>query len=163
MMRGGLERALAIPCRDKRLLAEALIRSAGAWISIRLTPYNIWRSALGTPVALGDRLPVSPSGARVAADVAKAHARIATRFRGWFTCLMLALSARDMLAARGVASLLVLGVRLHDQSGASAGAMGAHAWVVCGEAVIVGEQERAGHTPVAAYVCRHPGQSGSVP
>jgi len=143
--------------RRKRLFIEAVGRSAGAFFMIRLIPYSAWRAQLGDQIALPDvqsasvyqRAPVP----NLINDVAWAHDVAARVSSGGFTCLMLALSARGMLAARDVPSVLVLGVRLRDGEGRGI-AMGAHAWVVCGGKVLVGEKQLSGYAPVAAYVRR---------
>lgn len=71
------------------------------------------------------------------------------------TCLRQALAAQRVLAHRGITSTLHLGVT--GTTGA-----GAHAWVSVGEEVVVGDEQRAGHVPLAAFT-RAPGGAGAGP
>lgn len=142
----------------KLLFLETLWRTTSALVLIRLTPYNVWRSQLGVlvpiPQLLADVGATHAPRTRLMDDVAWSHSVAARLFRKHFTCLMLALSARGMLTSRGTPSVLVLGVRLREGKLTSVRAMGAHAWIISGGTVLVGEKEMAGHTPVAAYVRR---------
>lgn len=156
-----VRRAWQVPLARKVLLAETVLRTASAWVLIRLTPYKFWGSRLGLPVPVPEEQASIRAGraswTRLMDDVAWSHHVVSRVFGTTFTCLMLALSARGLLSSRGASGVLVLGVRLREGGPSSVRAMGAHAWVVSGGAVLVGEMEMAGHTPVAAYVRRKRG------
>lgn len=137
----------------KLLVLEAFVRSSMAWVMVRMVPYRWWKSRLGVPVSVDVRLPLSPENLAAARAVSRAHAFLSRRASGVFTCLMLALSARAMLSARGVPHVLVLGVKL-DKSGA-AQTLAAHAWIVCGNSMfVVGGDQKGSYSPVAAYAYR---------
>lgn len=144
--------------RRKIAFIEAFGRSLGAWFLIRLTPYRMWRSRLGTPVPLASATltgrSARGSGDPVLEDVAWAHAALVRLFGTGFTCLMLAFSARAMLRRRDRPSLLVLGVKRNAEAAATPAAdkLAAHAWVVSQGFEVVGGEARQGHMPVAAYV-----------
>lgn len=55
-------------------------------------------------------------------------------------CLVRALAAAAMLHRRGVPATVVIGVR-HAP-------FGAHAWLVVGGQVVLGDEDRAGHVPL---------------
>ncbi len=67
-----------------------------------------------------------------------------------FTCLMLALTAREMLQSRGIESRLILGVERapnHNRKDP----FGAHAWVIANGLTVVGAEGSDRFTPVAVY------------
>lgn len=136
------------------MLAEAISRVSFAWVIVRLLPYKLWRRRLGvlSPLRASDEVaqPVKGEQQQLARDVAWAHGVIERSFGSLFTCLMLALSARDMLARRGLASTIILGVERHTR-GNREKRMGAHAWVKLGDCYIVGKEGSERFTPVAAY------------
>jgi hypothetical protein len=63
------------------------------------------------------------------------------------TCLVRALAAQRMLAARRIPCTLVLGVR--QESGGQE--ITAHAWVRVGAEIVVGRHEAPDYAPVASY------------
>jgi hypothetical protein len=130
-----------------------MLGTAAAWIMIRLVPYRIWRSRLGTPVPLASSQ-LRGVAARVSdkeplKEIAWAHGLLARLFGKQFTCLMLAFSARGMLRRRKMPSLLVLGVK--RSPGVTAKRLGAHAWVLSGNFEVVGGDSGGGYAPIAAY------------
>jgi hypothetical protein len=126
-------------------------------VCIRLLPYSVWKSVLGEAVHLEHDSTLGPFQAiaernTTLTEIAWVHARFERAARGVFTCLMIAISARGMLAARGVSSVLILGVRKKRQEKAIGDvSLGAHAWLVCCGTIVVGAEQQAGHAPVAAF------------
>ena len=79
---------------------------------------------------------------------------------GNLTRLAQAICGKGLLARRGIDSVIVLGVRLGgvaDVRSETSGGLGAHAWLCVGEIVLLGDETRPGHTPIARYasVPRH--------
>lgn len=139
------------PARRKLVLAEAFACTLSAWATVRFASYATWRQRLGEPAPLTDVAAIEKGAPREALleDIAWAHRGLARVFGRHFTCLMLALSARSMLARRKRPSVIVLGVRLGKQGAREP--IDAHAWVLSGGSEIVGGETRIGHTPVIAY------------
>ncbi len=88
----------------------------------------------------------------MARDLRWAMAGLARAWPGRPTCLMLAIAARQVLVARGIACELFFGVRGRG-GGADPGApaFGAHAWLLCAGIVVTGEDEAARFEPIAVY------------
>lgn len=153
-----LFRGLQWPADRKLILIEALVCTALAWVSVRLTPYDSWRRELGVPVPLAATTisgpPAQSSGAMILTDIAWAHRVISRIFGSRFTCLMLAFSVRSMLRRRGLSSLLVLGAKRRNRP--SGDPLGAHAWVLCQGFEMVGGDTRDGHIAIAAYESAFP-------
>jgi Transglutaminase-like superfamily len=153
-----LRRVWRLPTRRKLVLLEAGASTLAAWAMIRMVPYRLWRAALGVPLAL-NATPLTGASARssnerVLGDIAWAHERLARRLGRFFTCLMLAMSARSMLRRRHLSSVLILGVKREGTAAPGADALHAHAWVLSQGYEIVGGEQREGHMPVAAYGLR---------
>lgn len=152
-----LRRAWALPLRRKLLVLEALARLAAVWVCIRMLPYPAWKSMLGEPTPITPSMTVVNTDSRTIGnsqlgEVEWVHDRIERVTRGVFTCLMIALSARAMLSSRGISSLLILGVKLKDNSaGPGRRGIGAHAWLRCRGVVVVGHSQQQGHVPIAAF------------
>ena len=145
-----IRRAASVPFTRQLMYGEAVARLIGAWVLVRLVPYRLWRGVLGQ---LGDSNPNAISNdasAEIAVHIASLHFVLHRIFGTRFTCLMLALSARGMLKARGVPSRLVLGVNRKPTERA-ASKLGAHAWVTCGDIEIIGHEGNDTFIPVAEY------------
>ena len=108
---------------------EARLCLGLAHLCVRVLPTRIWRGRAVTrphpaTVQLTERQ--LERSRVVAAQVRNASARC--------TCLVRALAAQWMLWLRGIPSTLWLGARIHDD------ALDAHAWLQCGERVVLGER-----------------------
>ncbi len=128
---------LALPGLERRLLFEAWWRLLSAALRLRLAPRRTLAQALlpgaapAVGAAVGEAIPAS------AGDAALAVARAAGHHLWPMTCLPRSLALQRMLARRGIAASLAIGVR---REGGDAGMIAAHAWVeVGGQAV--GEPE----------------------
>lgn len=132
--------------RERRLLAEAVVCQAVAWVAVRAVPFRKWSHRLGTMHRETD-LVDAPGFREVAEDVAWAVG-CAKRWMPWrVTCLMEAVAARMMLSRRGIPSTLYLGVM--PARGGSA--MEAHAWLRCGTMILTGASERERFTAVTTF------------
>lgn len=142
---------MGLSARKKFLLLEALTRVVIAWFLIRIIPYRMWRRLLGRPESgVEPEVNLGEEQLAIAREIAWAHQAIYRTFGSAFTCLMLALSARNMLLKRGMSSTIVLGVERHSRGG-QCRQTGAHAWVKLGPMFITGEEGCGRFTPVAAF------------
>ncbi len=141
---------MALPRIRKRLLLEAALGLSSALWLVRRKPFRAYVATLGQahPGEYVDTaMPVIAT--RPLGQVRWALRHVNRLARGRFTCLMLAIAGKRMLNRRGLANTLVLGVR--PDKGDEGDPFGAHAWLRAGPYVIIGEEERAGHIPVASY------------
>ena len=145
-----IRRAVSVPFARQLMYGEAVARLIGAWILVRLVPYRLWREILGQPGDSGSYSISNDGSAEIALHIASLHFVLHRIFGTRFTCLMLALSARGMLKARGVASRLVLGVN-RKPTDVAASKLGAHAWVTSGDVEIIGHEGNETFIPVAVY------------
>lgn len=144
-------RWLRMPLRRQLMYGEAIIRLIAAWILIRWVPYRFWRHMLGKRGRLDQSSRLKNQEIELAQSIASLFRILNGIFGVRFTCLMLAMSARGMLRARNVESVLVLGVNRNIEEGELT-ALGAHAWVKSGKIDIIGHDGDEQFTPVALYV-----------
>ncbi|KQX17781.1 MULTISPECIES: lasso peptide biosynthesis B2 protein [unclassified Sphingomonas] len=134
--------------------AETAFALALAWLLIFVIPLRFTLARLGSS-ACGDRPRAAPSdqaqliGRSIAARVAWLSRRLPLDVM----CLQRALAALLMLRRRGIRTVIRFGVRRLDDS------IGAHAWLMLGDVVLLGEEEAAGFVPIAdlgeGFVSRH--------
>lgn len=134
-----LHRFVALTGGERRLLLEAWWRLLAAAVRLHLAPRRTLAAALAgaLPQAAGDG-----ASASIAQPVALAVARAAAHHFAPMTCLPRALALQKMLAKRGIASTLRIGVRK------AAATIDAHAWVevegrALGEPATIEERYRA--------------------
>jgi hypothetical protein len=111
-------------------------------VLVRVMPFR--RIAARIERDLGGTPPPSPIGVvrRVQWAVAAAHRRLP-----WIPCLATAVAANRLLARRGVASTLWLGVRPDGDAG-----FAAHAWLEAESCVVTGGREKKTFQPLRALV-----------
>lgn len=136
----------------KRLLIEAFFYASVAFVMIRLLPYRVWRKRLGVPVlppvSSYEASDLVSEGPSELSDILWTYASLYRNAR-FFTCLMLALSARAVLHRRDLKSILVLGVdrgKIENKS-----KFLAHAWVVYQGRDVSGGELKHKYAAVAAY------------
>lgn len=137
----------AAPAQRRRLAMEA----ARALIVARWATLGRGRGYarfLGTPVAEAPEPdgPASPE----AVEIGRMVARVARVMPFRVKCLQEALAVRRMLARRGLASVLCLG--LNRDGGARASGEAAHAWVVCAGRVVAGDDALERFAVVGRFV-----------
>lgn len=116
----------ALPGLEQRLLLEAWWRLLSAALSLRLLPRRVVTAALRETSSPPERL----ENAGQIPSIALAIGRAAAHHLRPMTCLPRALALRQMLAKRGIPSVLRIGVRKE------AATLAAHAWIeVEGEAI----------------------------
>lgn len=122
-------RFLRRPAPDRRLLLEALICLAVLRVGLAVLPFERMVSRFGRLRNPGPGGPPSGLGPRVGWAVSAA-----ARHSPWTSgCVAQALTAHRMLARRGVPSTLYVGVARPEGEDVVA-----HAWVQCGQDVVVG-------------------------
>lgn len=131
--RSRIGRFVALPSLERRQLFEAWWRLLGAAMRLRFAPHRTVEYAV-----LAAAPPAGSAADReMVHAVARAVARAAAHHLQPMTCLPRALALQRMLARRGIAARLTIGVR---KEGGGPGTVAAHAWVeVGGQAV--GEPE----------------------
>jgi len=132
----------AMSRNERRMTVEAAVFLAIARLLIVLAPMRRLRPIL----ALEPKDPRAASDASLREDVHRAVARAARHVPWNAVCLPQAMAAKFMLARRGRASTLHLGA-----ARSPTGDIEAHAWLVCDDAIVVGEAGAQGMTAVARF------------
>ena len=127
---------------ERRLIAEAVVSLGVARVVILLVPFR--RIARRLERRPRGRLAVPDPG--LAASVRRAVTTAARHVPWNAVCLPQAMAAKSMLARRGCASTLHLGVA---RKGADD--LMAHAWLEAGNAIVVGESGVDAVTPIARF------------
>lgn len=113
-----------------------------AYVLVRVMPFRLIATRIERD--LHKTPPPSPSAVvrRVQWAVTAAHKRLP-----WIPCLATAFAANRLLARRGVASQLWLGVRPNEEDG-----FAAHAWLEAEGCVVTGGREKKTYQPLRALV-----------
>jgi hypothetical protein len=132
---------------ERRLLVEAALLLALTRLAVALLPFRDTARLLGLkPIAvLSD-----PDAAQMhEAELIGWAVRVAGARVPWRgTCLTQALSASALLHRRGIPVVLHLGVA---KDAAAPQGLAAHAWVGCGNEILVGQAQQPRFTTVATY------------
>jgi hypothetical protein len=120
----------ALPPADRLLLREALTLLTLVRLGLVIFPFASVRRMLHGSA------PSESGETNVPARVAWAMGTLSRRAPAPATCLAQALVAEALLRRRGARSALRIGVR--RRSDASPGPLDAHAWVECGDLIVVG-------------------------
>lgn len=139
-LRRKLGRFLSLGGTERLLLLEATLFLALARIALLVMPFRYIAPRL-------ERMP-EQAGADPAAILAVREAVMtAARNVPWnAVCLPQAMACKTMLARRGQGSALHLGAAIDDRKG-----LMAHAWLVAGGTVVVGEEGIGDVTPLARF------------
>lgn len=124
---------------------EAILALLAAKAAVRLLPFRLSAALFG-----GAAPPCASSPGVDPRQLARARAvtarlrRVASRLPWTSTCLERAFAGRLLLGRRRLPGVVIrLGVRLAD------GRPQAHAWLLVGDLVLLGEDEAAGFAPLA--------------
>jgi hypothetical protein len=137
-MMASLKAFAALDPRDRRLLLRALGLVAAIRTGLFLLPFRIVQRF--TAKASRRAAPVHSLGRCVWV------VRAASRFVPMATCLTQALAAQVLLTESGYDSRIEIGVGKDEHR-----RFCAHAWVVCGEEVVLGGGEIERYVPLAAW------------
>ncbi len=133
------------------MLFECTLRTTRNWFVIRALSYRQWSGRLGQRVDFDTQAAVAYTSADPhIKDIAWCLRAIQNASGNRFTCLMLALTASEMLKSRGIESRLVLGVERSPHSTRNE-PFRAHAWVIANGITVVGGEGNHSFTPVAVY------------
>jgi hypothetical protein len=143
---GRLSKFLCLSATERRLLSEAALLLGMIRLALRLLPFETVRRLLAQAVRMpaGSQEVDLPSVERIVWAVTVASRYVPRAGAG--ICLMQALAAQTMLARRGYPALLRIGVVKDEER-----RLQAHAWVVSGDKVVIGESADLEHfTPLPA-------------
>jgi hypothetical protein len=139
-LRRKLGRFLHMTARQRALLIEAVLLLAVARLAIVALPFRRIAPWL-------QRAPQSSGCDAATVQAVRQAVTAAARNVPWdAVCLPQAMAAKAMLARRGQASALHLGAGKADGGG-----LMAHAWLIAGGEIVVGEAGIAGVTPLARF------------
>lgn len=140
-----------VPARrpDNLLLAGVEVAAAAtllatAYVAVRALPFGLIAARVQAPL---QRRAAGEAESSAIARVKWAVAAASRRLPWTVPCLATALAANRLLAWRGVASELWLGVKADDSS-----TLAAHAWLAAGGRVVTGGEVRADFKPLHALV-----------
>ena len=136
-----LREFLALPPADRRCLLEAAGWLGLARLALLLLPFRRVAPYLGRQMAQSPAAPVD-----LLNRLAWAVATVSRHLPWDCFCLAQALAAKAMLQRRGVPSTLYLGLAKDGES-----QLQAHAWLPCGEGILIGRQGMAGFTVIASF------------
>ena len=125
-----LRKLLALTRHERRLLLRAALLLAVVRLALGRLPFTTLSRLVVGRQPTG---PAAPSDAWLAEDVIWAVTAISRRAPGWTTCLTQALTVQAMLARRGLASRLHVGVVRGAQ-----GQLEGHAWVERDGRILIG-------------------------
>jgi hypothetical protein len=135
---GSLKSFMALHPQDRSLLLRALLLVAAVRACLFLLPFRTLQRLTANRNRRSRQIhPV----ARCAWAV-----RAASRYVPAATCLTQALAAQALLAEQGYDSRIEIGVTKDEH-----GRFRAHAWLVCGEEIVIGGAEAYRYVPLAAW------------
>jgi hypothetical protein len=132
-----IKRFATLDSRDRLLLLRALVLVGTIRAGLCLLPFRVLQG-------LTERACCGPAAARPAERCVWAI-RAASRFVPGATCLTQALAAQVLLARAGHDSRIEIGVTKDEQR------FRAHAWVICGEKIVIGGADVERYVPLAAW------------
>lgn len=133
-----LKRFAALSSQDRYLLLRALCLVAAVRIGLFLLPFRTIQRLAAR--ARRRARPIHSVGRCVWA------VRASSRYVPGATCLTQALAAQVLLAESGFDSRIEIGVTKDEQR-----RFRAHAWVVCGEEIVIGGAEADRYVPLTAW------------
>ena len=133
-----LRRFASLDLGEKLLLLRALFLVSAVRLGLFLLPFRILQR-------FTKRGSGKSSAVRSAAKCVWA-VRAVSRYVPGATCLTQALAAQALLAQSGYGSRIEFGVRNDEHSGFLA-----HAWLVCGEQIVIGGAQANGYFPLEAW------------
>ncbi len=133
-----LKRFATLASQDRILFLRALLLVGAIRAGLCLLPFRVVQRL--TAKTCRDAAAIQPAGRYVWA------VRAASRFVPGASCLTQALAAQVLLARSGYDSRIEIGVTKDEQR-----RFRAHAWVVCGNEIVIGGTEVDRYVPLAAW------------
>jgi hypothetical protein len=135
-----------MPMRKKRILISTLAWICIAWFFVRILPFRQLAPHLGGAVKKQAEL-----NTRTSTQSAREMANLLNtlvRYLPWSaTCLMQVLAAQFWLKRRGIPATIYFGVNTSERSDA----IKAHAWLLCGDEILIGKSESAQFKPIIVF------------
>lgn len=129
-----------------RLAGTAASELFFGWASVRWLPFRRVAAQLGKSGSVAAVPQVDAT--RTIAQVAWSIQAVARRSPVTFTCLMQAMAAQRMLRRRGVPATVYIAMRASAPLGDP---LQAHAWVRCGDHVVVGACDESQYRVIATF------------
>ncbi len=136
-----LRRALSLPAGEKALLAEAAWSLGAAWLATRLRPFRSIAARLDHPTGRGAYPDLT-----MAQECAGAVRRMARVMPLRLVCFQQALALHALMARRHIPATLHFGLSRETPD-----ALAAHVWITCGDAIVLGGEERGRFTELARF------------
>ena len=130
----------SLSLQEWRIVPLVFFRLLRAAYLVRWVPSRYWLPLSILPVAA---VPHSPAQIREAERVALLIEGAARRLPWQSTCLIKALAGWQLLRQQGLNARIQLGVQHHAETG-----LGAHAWLVLGDRVLLGGKEASGFSEI---------------
>lgn len=144
-----IRKFFALPARDRALFVEAVFSLGTMRRALKRRPFRELVAGLerhpGALAASGS----STTDAVTAQAIGRAVQSAATVTPWESACLVQALAAQRMLQKRGIAGVFYLGATTPSKAVDSE--MAAHAWLMCGDAIITGEAGHERFTVVSTF------------
>lgn len=145
----GVRRLVGFSRKERRLFLESLLWGGLFRLIILLVPFRRIAPRLGVHMVETPSDELSPERLLLAREVAIAIGR-ASRHVPWEAkCLVQAMTGKKMLRRRGIETTLYLGVAKKDGEGKEG--LQAHAWLRCGDKVILGGGGLKAFTVVSTF------------
>jgi len=138
---------LSLPWASKWLMVETLLALVWFTVHVRWLPFQRLASRWGTPGQVANMV-LDERQKRVAREVAWLIEAVGRRLPFETTCLMRTAAAQCLLARRGVATTVYLGVAPSLSDGRQ---VNAHAWLRCGDRIVTGQSEASKFRPIAWF------------
>ncbi len=135
--------------REQILLIEALFHLTLARVIILVLPFRWFSSRLGQAAAESNS-ELSAAQVKLAAQIGAAVARMSPHTLLDSACLTQAIAAQWMLHRRHIPSTLYLGIEKESKQ-----KWLAHAWVRCGQNILVGANGYTQYTVVSSFANNH--------
>jgi hypothetical protein len=131
--------------REKLGFFEACLVMVFSIIAIKIVPFRFLSRCLGTHMASSPAVNKATNEQSIYL-VQKSIDRVSNNFPYKVICMPEAMTAKLMLARRGIDSTLYMGVKKNES-----GDLAAHAWLRAGEIFLTGELEKDDFTVVASF------------
>ncbi len=140
---------ISLSRREQLLLIEALFHLTLARVIILLLPFHWFSSRLGQASAESNS-ELTAAQVMYAAQIGAAVARMSPHTLWDSACLTQAVAAQWMLHRRNIPSTLYLGIEKESKQ-----KWLAHAWVRCGQNILVGANGYTQYTVVSSFANNH--------
>jgi len=135
-----------LPGKEKTAFMEAILLLPIIVVAVKLIPFRFLSLCLGTHMATAANINNAIDDKKIS-TIKQSLQRVCILLPLVNVCLPRAMTAKLMLARRGMASTLFMGVKKDYASGE----LRAHAWLTVGDITLTGEREKSDFTVVASF------------